>query len=163
MAKGFIQAEETVKSENKFGNFEFTKKGDTIDFFWVDTAERVSQQYGTFEVLLGLKLNDLSSVDAAVKSAELMSLIPHTIIRNRIEDGTMVKEELYRITRAWDRGEKFADGRIAKSYGYDIKHLVLAEPDRRALIKRYRELLEGDGSMVRNETSVTESESEPSL
>ena len=30
-------------------------------------------------MLLGLKIKDLSSVDAAVKSAELVSMIPHTV------------------------------------------------------------------------------------
>lgn len=155
MAKGFIQKEEKVQAENKFDNFEFEKKGDSINFFFMDTAERTSPQYGEFEVLLGLKVDDLSSIEAALQSAKLVSMIPHTVIKNRVADGTIVKEELYSITRAWDRGEKFADGKVAKSYGYDIKHLVIGEEDRQKLIRRYRELLSGEGGMVKGESKVS--------
>lgn len=154
MAKGFIQKEEKIQSENKFANFEFEKKGDSINFFFMDIADRTSPQYGDFEVLLGLKIDDLSSIEAALQSAKLVSLIPHTIIKNRVTDGTVVKEELYSITRAWDRGEKFADGKVAKSYGYDIKHLVIGEEDRQKLIRRYRELLSGEGGMVKSTSTV---------
>jgi len=166
MAKTFVQAEEVVKAENKFANFDWEGKGDSIDFFWMDTADRTSAEYGDFYVMLGLKLNDLSSIEAAVETAELVSFIPRTIIKNRVEDGTMVKEELYRITQSWEKGEKFKDGRRAKAHGYEIKHLVLAEPDRRALARRYRELLqdnEGSDGMVKGQTSVNEVPDEPEM
>lgn len=96
------------------------EKGKSILFFIGGFADRKSNGYGDFKVVEGLQLSlDATSVDALIDSAVGASFIPNTLLLNQIEQNSMVAGRVYRIEKAWNKDEKFGDGKRAKGYGYN--------------------------------------------
>jgi hypothetical protein len=66
----------------------------------------------------------------------------------------MIEGELYRIEKAWDKGQKFNDGKKAKGWGYKVFHLAMDPQTKTALSTGYKAAVNG--------TDLKESETEVS-
>lgn len=130
-------------------------KGDSIGFFWMNQRTANSDQYGEFTVIEGLQVDlTAESEDGLLDSAKAISTVPNTMLQNNIEQGGMVRGELYRIEKGWDKGEKFSTG-PAKGYGYNTFRIKAPEP----LLQKLEALYKGKV----NPNSVKEEPSKPKL
>lgn len=115
------------------------QKGESLGFYWAGVRTANSEEYGEFTVMEGLKVNlQASSEDELVASATPISTIPNTMLRNNIDQGGLVRGELYRIEKGWDKGEKFKDGSKAKGYGYNTFRLKASEGLLKKLAAAYK-------------------------
>lgn len=100
------------------------EKGKSLLFFVGGFADRKSNEYGDFKVVEGLQLSlEANSIEALIDSAVGASFIPNTLLLNQIEQSLVVVGRVYRIEKAWNKDEKFADGKRAKGYGYNTFEL----------------------------------------
>ncbi len=115
------------------------EKGESIGFFWVKMRDANSDEYGDFQIMEGLQV-DLSadSEQALIDSAKPISTVPNTMLLNNIEQGGMVRGELYRLEKAWDKGEKFKGGVKAKGYGYNTYRIKAPESLLKSLDALYK-------------------------
>ena len=119
-------------------------KCDSIVFYFVTTSTRTSKEYGDFQVCEGLKLDvNTPGVDAMVESAVGASFVPNTFLQNAMQNGNLETGRVYRIEKAWDRGDKFDDGKNAKGYGYKIFELNVDGPTRSKLNERFTTIQAG--------------------
>lgn len=104
--------------------------GESICFFLFDMESRMSEQYGEFSVCVGLLVDENKpDMEQLLQHAEIASFIPNTQLTNMLEDEVLSSGNLYRITKSWDRGQKFKDGKVAKGYGYNVDLLKLGLQD----------------------------------
>ena len=158
------RVEEIGAQKSPFKPFKFEKVGDSVTLLFMHVAEAVSPTYGSFEVVRGLRFDPgAATVDDALESAELISFPLQTNLANKISNGDIKPKEAYQITLAWKKGQQFDDGKVAKANGFNVKHLVLDESARNALIRRYNELTgEGaGGGFVKGEEEVGTPSSTP--
>lgn len=100
------------------------EKGKSILFFVGGFADRKSTEYGDFKVVEGLQLSlEAGSIESLIDSSIGASFIPNTLLLNQIEQSLIVTGRVYRIEKAWNKDEKFADGKRAKGYGYNTFEL----------------------------------------
>lgn len=105
-------------------NLKELAKGESVTFYAGSIADRNSAEYGDFKVVEGLNLDaNAGSIDALVDSASGAAFIPNTMLLNMIEEGKLAAGNLYRIEKAWDRDEKFSNGKKAKGFGYNVFEL----------------------------------------
>lgn len=105
-------------------NLKELQKGQSVMFYVGGFADRTSQEYGDFRVVEGLTLDEkAASVKALVDSAEGASFIPNTMLLNMIDEQKLREGLVYRIEKAWDRDEKFAGGKKAKGFGFNVFEL----------------------------------------
>lgn len=105
---------------------------------------RTSREYGDFVAMEGLIIdNDAKSLDKAIEKSEGVSFIPNTMLLNLIKDDTIVAGRVYRVMKAWDRGEKFSDGRQAKGYGYKVFEVNSDASTRNKLKVKFQAVLSG--------------------
>lgn len=153
-----VQKVEEVKGNSPFKPFKFERVGDSVTMLFMGVADATSPTYGDFEVVQGLAFNpNASSVEEAVKSAELVSFPMQTVIANKVNNGLIRPREAYTFTMAWKKGDKYNGNKVAKANGYNIEHLILDEAARTALIKRYNELLgKTESSIVAAKEELTD-------
>lgn len=119
-------------------------KGESIVFYFVSTANRTSKEYGDFQVCEGLKLDvNAPGVDAMVESAVGASFVPNTFLQNAMQNGNLETGRVYRIEKAWNRDDKFGDGKKAKGYGYKVFELSIDGPTRSKLNERFTTIQAG--------------------
>ena len=119
--------EKEVLSENQHNQFDISSLeiGESLPFYFDNTRGATSEEYGDFIIAQGLKVDiEAASVDALIESAEATSFVPNTLLNNKIDEGSLIPGELYRIEKAWDKGQKFSDGKKAKGWGYKVFHLA---------------------------------------
>lgn len=97
------------------------EKGASILFYIGNFVDRSSAEYGDFKVVEGLLVDERArDLDALVATAEGASFIPNTMLLNMINDKKIVSGSFYRIEKAWDKDEKFENGKKAKGFGFDV-------------------------------------------
>lgn len=105
-------------------NIKELAKGESVMFYVGGFADRTSADYGDFKVVEGLLLDDKSpNVKALIESGTGSSFIPNTMLLNMIEEKKLREGLLYRIEKAWDRDEKFSNGKKAKGFGFNVFEL----------------------------------------
>lgn len=115
--------------------------GHGITFFLHDFENRNSEQFGDFLVAVGLKLDiNAQNMVEFVNSGNLASFIPNTQLRNLVDSGMLKGGSVYRITKKWERGDKFQNGKVAKGFGYEVAKFDIAPSDIDALFKRFESL-----------------------
>lgn len=99
-------------------------KGESILVYVAGFSDRVSEKYGDFQVVESLVLDiDASSVSEMISSSKGGSFIPNIMLQNMITEGKIYEGGVFRIEKAWDQGDKFAGGKQAKGYGYNVFEL----------------------------------------
>jgi len=138
-----FQEEEIVyQDKHKQLDLKELQIGESIAFNFQNTREAKSTEYGDFIVCQGLKVDiTCESIDAFIASATPASFIPNTLLLNKIETGEMLPGEVYRIEKAWNRFQKFADNKTAKGWGYKVFHVDVGPQVREQLKERYKALI----------------------
>lgn len=136
--------EEEVLSENQHEQLDIAalEIGESIAFYFDNTADRTSAEYGDFIVCQGLKVElEHDGLEELLAHAQPASFIPNKLLVNKIDDGSMITGELYRIEKAWDKGQVFSDKKKAKGWGYKVFHLSADPATRAAFSKAYKAAL----------------------
>lgn len=136
--------EKELNNLDGFNRFEFKNltKDESIIVYLADVADMDSADFGEFKLFKMLKLNVGKTIDEMLDGAELISSIPNTMLLNMVSEGLIAEGNMYRITKAWDRGDKFSGGKIAKGYGYKV--YALSNPQLMPkVVAKYKELLSG--------------------
>lgn len=106
-------------------NIKEMEKGASILFYVGNFADRSSADFGDFKIVEGLLVDEKAdNLDALVATAEGASFIPNTMLLNMITEERIVPGKLYRIEKAWDRDEKFENGKKAKGFGFNLYELA---------------------------------------
>ena len=151
--------EKEVLNENQHEQFDIAalEIGESLPFYYSSTRGATSEEYGDFIICQGIKVDIASaSVDGLVSSAQAVSFIPNTLLKNKIDEGSMIEGELYRIEKAWDKGQKFSDGKKAKGWGFKVFHLAMDPQTKTALNDAYQAALK-PADITESETEVSES------
>lgn len=120
-------------------------KGKSLVFYFADKANRQSKEYGDFVVFEGLQLDiNAKGVDDLISSSIGISFVPNTFLLNATENNNLEVGRAYRIEKAWDKDEKFSDGRKAKGYGYKIFELNVDGETRGKLNLRFLDIRAGN-------------------
>ena len=133
--------EEEVVSENVHLQMDIKEMviGESIGFFFTSQRTATSDEYGDFTICQGLKVDlDAQDVDTLVDEAVAASFIPNTLLINKITDGSLLEGELYRIEKAWDKGQKFADRKVARGWGYKLFSLSIEPTVKKQLSDTYK-------------------------
>ena len=155
--------EEKVLSENQHeqGDIQGMEIGDSVGFYFDNTKTGNSSEYGEFTIAQGLKVDLTSnSTDDLINNATPFSFIPNTLLKNKIAEGGFLKGEIYRIEKAWNKGQEFKDGKKAKGYGFELFHLKAGTDLTDGLKKRYGAAL-GGGAAGLTETPVAAASAKP--
>lgn len=114
---------ESVQSRGTYANIKLQDlpKGQSIYFYIHEIADLESQEYGKFKSVRGLEcdVKSAKSVGELLEKAELKAFIPNTFLLNAIDDGRLATKKLYRIEKAWDKGDSYKKGK-AKGFGFNI-------------------------------------------
>lgn len=144
---------EIVTSNDGFARFEFKNlaKGESVIVYLADITKAESDEFGEFSLFKMLRLGEGETLEQMLEGSELISSIPNTQLSNMLDEGVLVKGNLYRIEKAWERGDSFAGGKKAKGFGYKV--FTLSNPNAMPqIIAKYRELrgavVESDGEQV---------------
>lgn len=151
--------ETEVLSENQHEQFDITalEIGESLPFYYDNTRGATSEEYGDFSICQGIKVDiESASVDALVASAHPVSFIPNILLLNKIDDGSMIEGELYRIEKAWDKHQVFSDGKKAKGWGYKVFHLAMDPKTKTALKDAYKAATNKAGIAEETDTSGEE-------
>lgn len=117
------------------------EKGESIWFLWLSIREANSPEYGPFQIIQGLKLDQTTSNEQDfISTSSPASFIPNTMLKNAIENGGLIKGFAYKIVKAWNKDDKFAGGKKAKGHGFELYKLAIPEPLLNKLHKRYEQL-----------------------
>ncbi len=157
--------EKEVLNENQHEQYDISalEIGESLPFYYASTRGATSEEYGDFIICQGIKVDiEAASVDALVGSAHAISFIPNTLLKNKIDEGSMIEGELYRIEKAWDKGQKFSDGKKAKGWGYKVFHLAMDPQTKTALSNGYKAAVNGT-DLKESETEVSETPSKPGV
>lgn len=120
--------------------------GESCTFFIESFKNGTSEEFGPFTSAKGLQLDIESKNEASfIESAELATFILNTMLSNMRDEGKLEINSLYRIEKAWDRGQKLSGGRKAKGYGYEVFKLSASPSLIDKLASQYKELLNSDG------------------
>jgi len=133
--------EEEVVSENQHEQLDIKEMeiGDSFGFFFTSQRGATSEEYGDFVICQGLKIDlEAADVDTLVEAATAASFIPNTLLMNKITEGALLEGELYRIEKAWDKGQKFKDGKKAKGWGYKLFSLSIEPVVKKQLTDAYK-------------------------
>ena len=118
--------------------------GDSFGFFFTSQRTATSEEYGDFIICQGLKVDlEATDIDSLVDTAGAASFIPNTLLSNKITEGALLEGELYRIEKAWDKGQKFKDGKKAKGWGYKLFSLSIEPTVKKQLSDSYKAKVNG--------------------
>ncbi len=154
--------EEEVVSENQHEQLDIKEMeiGQSLGFFFTSQRTATSEEYGDFTICQGLKVDlDATDVDTLVDSSNAASFIPNTLLANKIAEGALLEGELYRIEKAWDKGQKFKDGKKAKGWGYKLFSLSLEPVVKKQLTDAYKAKI----NPVKSTESDTAPEGKPAV
>lgn len=99
------------------------ENGFTCTFYYDNKTSATSADYGDFEILQGVGFDhNLDSTDDMLAGAELISLIPNTMLKNLIANGGMVRGEAYIVTKKWTKGDVF-NKKKALGHGYEVQRI----------------------------------------
>lgn len=99
-------------------------KGKSLVFYFADITNRQSKEYGDFVVFEGLQLDiNAAGVEKLIASSKGISFVPNTFLQNAQASNNLEVGRAYRIEKAWNKDDKFEDGKRAKGYGYKIFEL----------------------------------------
>ncbi len=156
--------EKEVLNENQHEQFDISalEIGESLSFYFDNTRNATSEEYGDFIICQGIKVDiEAASLDALTASASAISFIPNVLLRNKIDENAMIQQELYRIEKAWDKGQKFNDGKKAKGWGYKVFHLATDPKTKTALVDAYRAAVNSTG--IAEETEAGETPERPGV
>ena len=156
--------EEEILNENQHEQYDISalEIGESLPFYYSNTRDATSDEYGDFIICQGIKVDiEAASIDALAASAKPISFIPNTLLVNKINEGAMIEGELYRIEKAWDKNQKFADGKKAKGWGYKVFHLAADPKTKTALMNAYKAAINKVG--IAEETSTDEAPAKPGV
>ena len=134
-----IMGEEELKGSSPYEPFALNEleKGKSVCFYFKETKEVMSPEFGEFTVMNGTKFScAATTLDELKNSMELRSMPANTMLLNKIAAGVMRPGNAYRIEKAWNKGDKVPNSnKRAKGHGYNIYKLmvpdaVLAEFDK---------------------------------
>lgn len=154
--------ESEVLNENQHEQYDISalEIGESVPFYYVSTRDANSEEYGPFVICQGIKVDiEAASIDALAASAHAISFIPNTLLKNKIDEGAMIEGELYRIEKAWDKNQKFSDGKKAKGWGYKVFHLAADPKTKTALVNAYQACT-SKASLTESDTEVSETPTE---
>jgi hypothetical protein len=116
-------------------------------FFYFDNRKTAnSQEYGEFAIWQGVAFNGAAkNKDELVKSFQLASLIPNTLLQNKAANGAFSMGEAYRLKKEWSKGDKFEGGKKAKGHGYKVFRLKASTDVLDAMKAFHDEALGGAG------------------
>lgn len=152
--------EEEVISENQHKQLDIKEMEleESLGFFFVSQRGATSEEFGDFVICQGLEVDlGAQDVDTLVSTAGAVSFIPNTLLSNKIEDGSLLEGELYRIEKAWHKGQKFKDGKKAKGWGYKLFSLSIEPQVKKQLTDAYKAAI----NPVKVEESGEEEEASP--
>ncbi len=132
--------ETEVVSENQHLQMDIKEMviGESFGFFFTSQRSATSEEYGDFIICQGLKVDlDATDVASLVDEAVAASFIPNTLLVNKLTEGALLEGELYRIEKAWDKGQKFKDGKKAKGWGYKLFSLSIEPTTKKQLGDKY--------------------------
>lgn len=116
----------------------------SIAFYFDNTADKTSTEYGAFVVCQGLQIDlGAANINELLKGAVPASFIPNTLLSNKLKDRSMTTNECYRIEKTWDKGQKFKDGTKAKGYGYTVYPQLVGPQVKAQLAEAYEGNLSG--------------------
>lgn len=99
-------------------------KGDSVLVYVASFSDRTSPEFGDFQIAESLVLdNDAPSISKMISSAKGGSFILNIMLQNMVNEGKIYEGGVFRIEKAWDKDEKFANGKRAKGYGYTVFEL----------------------------------------
>lgn len=136
--------ETEVKGENQHTQLDIKEmtKGESIGFFFSNTKDANSEEYGPFTICQGLQVDlEAKDIGTLIDTADAASFVPNTLLVNKMEEGALLEGELYRIEKAWDKGEKFSDNKKAKGWGYKLFSLSVEPTVKKQLADKYAELV----------------------
>lgn len=146
------------------GNFEPVKLaelelGQSVAIFVKRFREGTSDEFGDYVSMQGLAVDiDESDENEFLNTAYLASAILNTMLQNMRNEGKLETGKLYRIEKAWDRGQKIGKtGKKAKGFGYNVFELEIAPSLASKLQRRFDELQNQDG----DDSEVTEDDEVP--
>ena len=157
--------ESEVLNENQHEQFDISalEIGESVPFYFANTRGATSEEYGDFIICQGIQVDiEASSIDGLAESAKPISFIPNTLLKNKIDEGSMIEGELYRIEKAWDKGQKFKDGKKAKGWGYKVFHLAADPKTKTALVNAYKAATNKAG-LEESATEVSEASTKPAV
>ena len=115
--------------------------GEALFFFYTNKKEIEDTTYGNFEVWQGLRLDvTKSNEDELVMTSDAISFAVNTFLKNLEKSNLVVFNNLYKIQKEWNKGDKFAGGKVAKGYGYKVSRLKITPAFVKRLSERYTEL-----------------------
>lgn len=132
--------EELIKGNSPYKDLEIAKFpiGQSVGFVYFSEATAVSKEYGEFAIWEGVTFDKSATTeDALFSSLELGSLIPNKLLLGKQENGAVIRGELYRIEKKWNKGDTYEGNRTAKGHGFDLFHLKLNT----AFLKRVEDFL----------------------
>ena len=138
--------EKEVVSENQHEQLDIKEMtiGESFGFYFTSQRTATSEEYGDFTICQGLKVDlDASDVDALVSESTAASFIPNTLLCNKIAEGALLEGELYRIEKAWNKGQTFADGKRSKGWGYKLFSLSIEPIVKKQLTDAYKSKVNG--------------------
>lgn len=101
--------------------------GESIVFYFGLSKDLPANEFGESVVWEGLRLDTTkANPKEAIESSIFVSLWPNTQLRRMNASGSIITGRLYRIEKAWNRGDKFK-GKPAKGFGYNVFELNLNE------------------------------------
>lgn len=130
-----FQESEVVASQYKTLKLNDLAIGESVHFFVVDTEQRTSEEFGDFQVIVGLDVdvNAASSIKDLADNSEAASFIPNTMLQNaKLQSGC-----LYRIEKLWNRGDKSPNGKRAKGFGFKLFKLAIDKATTDSLFARF--------------------------
>jgi len=155
--------EKEVVSENAHEQLDIKELviGDSIGFFFVSQRTATSEEYGDFTICQGLKVNlDAADVDSLLEDSNPASFIPNTLLSNKITEGALLEGELYRIEKAWDKNQKFADRKKSKGWGYKLFSLSIEPVVKKQLQDKYASKI---NPLTKDETEAEAPKGKPSV
>lgn len=99
-------------------------KGESVLVYVASFSDRTSPEFGDFQIAESLVLdNEAPSISKMISSAKGGSFILNIMLQNMVNEGKIYEGGIFRIEKAWDKEEKFANGKRAKGYGYNVFEL----------------------------------------
>lgn len=116
--------------------------GSSVTLFIKGFREGTSDEFGDYVIAQGLALDvDASDEATLINTAYLGSFILNTMLSNMRNDGKLEINKIYRLEKAWDRGQKLKSGKKAKGFGYEVFNLEVAPSMIQKLVSKYDALL----------------------
>ena len=115
--------------------------GDVLFFFYTNRKEIENTAYGNFDVWQGLRLDvTKSNEDELIMTSDAVSFAVNTFLKNLEKSNLVTFNNLYKIQKEWNKGDKFAGGKVAKGYGYKVSRLKITQAFVKRLSEHYTEI-----------------------